>query len=114
MDKMLTFFIPDAMAAAPAGGVGGEGGQFLIMMVILFGLMYFMIIRPQSKRAKEHRAMVAAIAKGDEVITNGGTLGRVVGVGEQFVTVEIASGVEIKVQRVAIASVMPKGTIKSA
>lgn len=111
---MLTFFIPDAMAAAPAGGSATGGSEFLIMMVVLFGLMYFMIIRPQSKRAKEHRAMVAAIAKGDEVITNGGTLGRVVGVGEQFVTVEIASGVEIKVQRVAIASVMPKGTIKSA
>ncbi|KPK11114.1 MAG: preprotein translocase YidC [Acidithiobacillales bacterium SG8_45] len=102
------------MAAAPAGGVGGEGGQFLIMMVILFGLMYFMIIRPQSKRAKEHRQMVEALAKGDEVVTNGGALGRVTAVGEQFVTVEIASGVEIKVQRAAIASIMPKGTIKSA
>lgn len=110
----MTFFIPDAMAAAPAGGAGGEGGQFLIMMVILFGLMYFMIIRPQSKRAKEHRAMVEAISKGDEIVTNGGTLGRVTKVGDQFITVEIASGVEIKVQRTAVASVMPKGTIKSA
>ena len=114
MDKIMTFFIPDAMAAAPAGGAGGEGGQFLIMMVILFGLMYFMIIRPQSKRAKEHRAMVAAISKGDEIVTNGGTLGRVTNLGDQFITVEIASGVEIKVQRTAVASVMPKGTIKSA
>jgi preprotein translocase subunit YajC len=114
MDKIMTFFIPDAMAAAPAGGAGGEGGQFLIMMVILFGLMYFMIIRPQSKRAKEHRAMVEAIAKGDEIVTNGGTLGRVLKVGEQFLTVEIATGVEVKVQRSAVASVMPKGTIKAA
>ena len=114
MDKLMTFFIPDAMAAAPAGGAGGEGGQFLIMMVILFGLMYFMIIRPQSKRAKEHRQMVEALAKGDEVVTNGGTLGRVTAVGEQFISVEIASGVEIKVQRAAVASIMPKGTIKSA
>ncbi|MCG6976363.1 MAG: preprotein translocase subunit YajC [Acidiferrobacterales bacterium] len=110
----MNFFIPDAMAAAPAGGVAGEGGQFLIMMVILFGLMYFMIIRPQSKRAKEHRQMVEALTKGDEVVTNGGTLGRVTKVGDQFVTLEIASGIEIKVQRSAIASVMPKGTIKSA
>ena len=108
------FFIPDAMAAAPAGGAAGEGGQFLIMMVILFGLMYFMIIRPQSKRAKEHRAMVEAIAKGDEIVTNGGTLGRVTKVGDQFISVEIATGVEIKVQRTAVSSVMPKGTIKSA
>ena len=110
----MNFFIPGAMAAAPAGGVAGEGGQFLIMMVILFGLMYFMIIRPQSKRAKEHRQMVEALTKGDEVVTNGGTLGRVTKVGDQFVTLEIASGIEIKVQRSAIASVMPKGTIKSA
>ena len=110
----MNFFIPDAMAAAPAGGVAGEGGQFLIMMVILFGLMYFMIIRPQSKRAKEHRQMVEALTKGDEVVTNGGALGRVTKVGDQFVTLEIASGIEIKVQRSAIASVMPKGTIKSA
>ncbi len=113
METILAFLIPDAMAAESAGGVAG-GGQFLIMMVILFGLMYFMIIRPQSKRAKEHRAMVEALAKGDEIITTGGTLGRVTNVGEQFLTVEVASGVEIKVQRGSVASIMPKGTIKSA
>lgn len=110
----MAFLIPDAMAAAPAGGGQAGGSQFLIMMVILFGIMYFMIIRPQSKRAKEHKAMISALAKGDEVVTNGGTLGRVTKVGEQFISVEIADGVEIKVQRAAVASVMPKGTIKSA
>jgi preprotein translocase subunit YajC len=114
METIMSLIIPDAMAAAPAGGGQAGGSQFLIMMVILFGIMYFMIIRPQSKRAKEHKAMIAALAKGDEVVTNGGTLGRVTKVGEQFVSVEIADGVEIKVQRAAVASVMPKGTIKSA
>jgi preprotein translocase subunit YajC len=114
METIMAFFIPDVMAAAPAGGGPAGGSQFLIMMVILFGIMYFMIIRPQSKRAKEHKAMISALAKGDEVVTNGGTLGRVTKVGEQFVSVEIADGVEIKVQRAAVASVMPKGTIKSA
>lgn len=110
----MAFLIPNAMAAAPVGGGQAGGSQFLIMMVILFGIMYFMIIRPQSKRAKEHKAMISALAKGDEVVTNGGTLGRVTKVGEQFISVEIADGVEIKVQRAAVASVMPKGTIKSA
>lgn len=114
METIMSLIIPDAMAAAPAGGGQAGGSQFLIMMVILFGIMYFMIIRPQSKRAKEHKAMISALAKGDEVVTNGGTLGRVTKVGEQFVSVEIADGVEIKVQRAAVASVMPKGTIKSA
>jgi preprotein translocase subunit YajC len=80
----------------------------------IFLLFYFLIIRPQSKRAKEHRAMVDALAKGDEVVTNGGIIGRVSQLGDTFISVEIADGVEVKVQRQAVASVLPKGTIKSA
>jgi len=112
MDTISSFFIADAMAAGPAQGQGGMSS--LIMLVVLFGFMYMFLIRPQTKRAKQHREMVAALAKGDEVVTNGGVLGRVTGLGEQFATVEIASGVEVKVQRSAIGSIMPKGTIKSA
>lgn len=111
----MGFLISDAhaQAAAPAGAAGG-GFSFIIMMVVLFALMYFMMIRPQMKRQKEHRALVAALAKGDEVITNGGMAGRIDEVGESFVTVEIADGVKIKIQKVAIAQVLPKGSLKSA
>ena len=93
-----------------------QGGQysFLIMMVVLFAIMYFMLIRPQQKRVKDHRNMVQSLAKGDEVVTNGGTLGRITHVGEQFLTLEIAEGVSIKVQKTAISAVMPKGTIKGS
>jgi preprotein translocase subunit YajC len=73
-----------------------------------------MLIRPQSKRAKEHRAMLAALAAGDEVVTSGGILGRVVEVGDNFVTIEVADGVQLKVQKGQVAALMPKGTVKSA
>ncbi len=86
----------------------------IIFMVVIFGAMYFMMIRPQTKRQKEHRAMVAALAKGDEVVTNGGIAGRVDEVGESFITVEIAANVKIKVQKGAVSQVLPKGTLKSA
>ncbi|MEE8482287.1 MAG: preprotein translocase subunit YajC [Acidiferrobacterales bacterium] len=109
----MSFFIADAMAAAPDQSSGNPMSS-LFMLVILFVFMYFFLIRPQTKRAKQHRELVAALAKGDEVVTNGGVLARITNLSDQFVTVEIASGVEIKVQRSAIASVLPKGTIKSA
>lgn len=112
MDTISSFFIADAMAAESTQSQGNP--LSLIMLVVLFGFMYFFLIRPQTKRAKQHREMVSALAKGDEVVTNGGVLGRITNLGDQFATVEIASGVEVKVQRSAIASVMPKGTIKSA
>jgi preprotein translocase subunit YajC len=107
----VNFFIQDAMAQ----GAGGGGSPFpgLIMLVVLFVVFYFMLIRPQQKRQKEHREMVEKLAKGDEVVTQGGVLGKVTDVGDSFVRVEIADGTEIRVQRVAIASLMPKGTIKS-
>jgi preprotein translocase subunit YajC len=83
------------------------------MMAVLFGLMYFMMIRPQMKRQKEHRALIAGLAKGDEVVTNGGIAGRVEEVGETFITVEIAANVKVKVQKGAVQQVLPKGSLKS-
>lgn len=87
--------------------------QFLPLLV-LFAVFYFMLIRPQMKRAKEQRAMVAALAKGDEVVTTGGLLGRIDEVGDVYVLLEIAVNVSVKVQKNAVAAVLPKGTLKSA
>ena len=100
---------PAAPAAAPGGGLGS-----LLLPLVFIGLMFFLMIRPQMKRAKEHRELVAKLAKGDEVITNGGIAGRIDDLGEAFVTVEIADGVRVKLQRAAIVAVLPKGTLKSA
>ena len=111
----LDFLIPvaNAQTAAPAAAPGGMLST-LLFPVILIAIMYFLMIRPQMKRQKEHRAMLDKLAKGDEVITNGGIAGTVVGIGENFFTVEVASGVQLKLQRGAITSVLPKGTLKSA
>jgi preprotein translocase subunit YajC len=84
-----------------------------IPLILIFVLFYFLLIRPQAKRAKEHKQMVEALSKGDEVVTNGGLLGRVNEVGDSFVTVEIAEGTEVRVQRNAVASLVPKGTYKA-
>ncbi len=86
----------------------------LLPLVLMFVLLYFLLIRPQAKRAKEHRAMLQALQKGDEVVTAGGTLGKVTRVGDQFVSVEIAQGVEVQVQKPSVQTLLPKGTIKSA
>ena len=111
----MSFLISDAWAeGAAAGAQQASPYGSLIMLVLLFVVFYFLLIRPQSKRMKEHKAMVAAIAKGDEIVTNGGTLGRITHVGEQFLTVEIAEGTSIKLQRNAVQAVLPKGTIKAA
>jgi preprotein translocase subunit YajC len=83
-------------------------------LVILFGIFYFMLIRPQMKRAKEQRTMIAALAKGDEVLTNGGILGRIEDIAEQFVMLEIAPNVVVKLQKQAISAVLPKGTLKAS
>jgi preprotein translocase subunit YajC len=107
----MNFLISDAWAQAGASSSSGLVG--ILPMVLIFVIFYFLLIRPQQKRAKEHKAMVAAIAKGDEIVTNGGALGKVIEVDDNFVTVEIAAGVNIKVQRMAIAQMMPKGTVKS-
>ena len=83
-------------------------------LIVIFVIFYFLLIRPQMKRSKEHRKLVEELSTGAEIVTNGGLLGRITRVDESFVTVEFADKVEIKVQKNAIASVMPKGTIKSA
>ncbi len=106
--------IATAYAQATGGGQGGFDIIGLMPLILLFVLLYFLMIRPQAKRAKEHRAMLQALQKGDEVVTGGGTLGKINHVGEQFVTLEIAPNVEIKVQKPSIQTVLPKGTLKSA
>jgi preprotein translocase subunit YajC len=106
----MSFFISDAMAAAPQGQ--GDALTSLLPLVFIFIVFYFLLIRPQSKKAKEHKQMVEALAKGDEIVTNGGLLGRITKVGDNFVELEVADGVTVKVQRQAAASLMPKGTIK--
>ena len=83
-------------------------------LILIFVVFYFLLIRPQQKRAKEHKNMVEALSKGDEVVTNGGLLGKITNVGENFVTVEVAAGTEVKVQKQSVATLMPKGTIKEA
>ena len=84
----------------------------MLPLVLMFVVLYFVMIRPQMKRQKEHRAMIEAIAKGDEVVVGGGMLGKVSRMSEQYLHVEIASGVEVQVQRAAVVQVLPKGTIK--
>ncbi len=109
----MDFLISSAWAQtaeAPAGGVLSS----LLFPILLIVIFYFLLIRPQQKRAKEHREMVESIQSGAEVVTSGGVLGKVIEVGEQFFTVEIANGVAIKVQKHAIGAVMPKGTVKGA
>ena len=111
----LDFLIPVAHAqAAGAAPAAPSMMSTLLFPIILIAIMYFLMIRPQMKRQKEHRAMLDKLAKGDEVITSGGIAGTVAAIGESFVTVEVANGVQLRVQRAAIANVLPKGTLKSA
>jgi preprotein translocase subunit YajC len=85
----------------------------LLPMILMFVVLWFLMIRPQMKKAKEHKALLAALAKGDEVVTQGGIVGKVVKVGDSYVTVEIAEGTEVVVQKPSIGLVLPKGTLKS-
>ncbi|MCZ2407541.1 MAG: preprotein translocase subunit YajC [Burkholderiales bacterium] len=109
-------FISSAFAqTAPAAAGGGDLATTLTSMlplVLMFVVLYFIMIRPQMKRQKEHRAMIDALAKGDEVVIAGGMLGKVTRLGEQYLSVEIATGVEVQFQRSAVVQVLPKGTIK--
>lgn len=103
-------------AAAQTAGAAAQPNPIMSMLplLLIFVVFYFMLIRPQSKRAKEHRAMLAALEAGNEIATAGGIIGKVTEVGENFVTVEIASNVVVKVQRNTIAQVLPKGSIKAS
>ncbi len=109
-------FISSAFAqTAPAAAGGGDMLSSLTSMlplVLMFVVLYFVMIRPQMRRQKEHRAMIAAVAKGDEVATAGGLLGKITQLGESHLTLEVAAGVEVQLQRSAIVQVLPKGTIK--
>ncbi|MFP5505896.1 MAG: preprotein translocase subunit YajC [Gammaproteobacteria bacterium] len=106
----MDFFISQALAAdAP-----GQPDPFMsfLPLILIFVVFYFLLIRPQQKRAKEHRAMVDGLKKGDHVVTNGGLLGRITDLGENFVKLQIAEGVEVKVQRPAVAALLPKESVK--
>jgi preprotein translocase subunit YajC len=107
-------FISQAFAqTAPAASGGAESSLLsLLPLVLMFVVLYFIMIRPQMKRQKEHKAMVEALGKGDEVVIGGGVLGRVAKLGETFIHVEVANGVELQVQRAAVVQVLPKGTFK--
>ena len=100
-------------AWAQAGGAQGGGIESLLLIVLMFGVLYFLMIRPQMKRTKEHKAMIDALQRGDEVVTAGGVLGRVSKLNEAYVTVEVAPNTEIVVQRPAVQLVLPTGTLKN-
>ncbi len=104
--------ISSAFAQTPAGG-GDAGLLGFLPIILMFALLYFLMIRPQMKRAKETKAMIEALQKGDEVITAGGVVGRISKLGDQYITLEVAPNTEIVVQRSAVQVPLPKGTIKS-
>ncbi|MDS4028976.1 MAG: preprotein translocase subunit YajC [Candidatus Contendobacter sp.] len=113
MDSILNSLIPTALAQAGDAPRGAEMGLMnLLFPIILIAAFYFLLIRPQTKRAKEHKLMVEGLKKGDEVVTGGGVLGRITDIGENFLQVEIADGVQIKIQKASVGSLMPKGTYK--
>jgi len=107
--------ISDAWAqAAPGAAPGGGQLQFILMMGAFILLFYFMLIRPQQKRTREHQALMSKLSAGDEVVTSGGMLGKITEVGDTFITLEVADGVRLKVQKAQVTQLMPKGTLKSA
>ncbi len=109
-------FISSAFAqTAPAAAGGGDMTSTLTSMLpllLMFVVLYFVMIRPQMKKQKEHRAMIDALAKGDEVVTAGGLIGRVSKLGDGFIGLELAAGVEVQMQRASVVQVLPKGTMK--
>ena len=117
LKKEFNVFISEAFAQAAPAATGGAENMFgslgtMLPLVLMFVVLYFVMIRPQMKRQKEHKAMIDAIAKGDEVVVGGGLLGKVSKMGESYLHIEIASGVEVQVQRASVVQVLPKGTVK--
>ena len=106
-------FITDAFAQGSAAGGAESSLMSFLPLILMFAVLYFIMIRPQMKRQKEHRNMLSAMAKGDEVVTNGGIVGKVTKVGEAYVGVEIAEGTEFTVQKASVTTILPKGTLKS-
>jgi len=107
----MSFFISDAMAQSAEGS--GSTIELILPLLLMFGIFYFLLIRPQQKKAKEHKSLINSLSKGDEIITNGGLLAKIAAIDENFLTCTIAEKVDVKIQRHAIASVLPKGTIKN-
>ena len=105
-------FAQTAPAAAAAGGDLQSSLMSMLPLLLMFAVLYFVMIRPQMKKQKEHRAMIEALAKGDEVVTAGGLLGKVSKIGDAYIGVELAQGVEVQLQRSAVVQVLPKGTLK--
>jgi preprotein translocase subunit YajC len=112
----MSLFISDALADGTAAAAGGTSilGQIAgLAPLILFAIVfYFLLIRPQAKRQKEHKRLIDALTKGDEIVTAGGVAGRIADLGDNFILVEVADGVQVKVRRVAVESVLPKGSLK--
>ena len=114
MDQVLSFFISNAYALDSTNPLQQGGGMsFFIMIAVFFGLMYFTVLRPQSKRAKEQQTLMSSLAKGDEVITAGGVLGRITKINDQYIGLSLTNNVEIFLQKSSIVSLLPKGTLKS-
>lgn len=114
----MGLFISNAMAAAETVSSATQARQpdstfSLVMIVAIFILIYFMLIRPQNKRAQEHRDLVKQLKKGDEIVTSGGLIGKVVNMDEQVIKISLADGLDVHLQRNAVSSVLPKGTMKS-
>ena len=104
-------WISNAFAQAPAAGADSGGLMSFLPLILMFAVLYFIMIRPQMKRQKEHKAMIDALAKGDEIATAGGLLGKVTKLADATVSIEIAAGVEVQLQRQAVVQVLPKGTL---
>ena len=105
-------FISSAYAQTAAAGGTQSTLMSMLPLVLMFGVLYFVMIRPQMKKQKEHKAMIEALSKGDEVVTAGGLLGKVSKLGEAYIGVELTAGVEVQLQRAAVVQVLPKGTLK--
>ena len=107
----MSFFISEAYAQDASGQAGTL--ELILPLLLMFAIFYFLLIRPQQKKAKEHKGMVGALTKGDEIVTSGGLLAKITEVDDNFLTCKISSDVEVKIQRFAVTSVLPKGTIKN-
>ncbi|MGH8150241.1 MAG: preprotein translocase subunit YajC [Steroidobacteraceae bacterium] len=109
----MNALIPTAWAQSSGASASGQLAP-LLMIVVFIGIFYFLLIRPQQKKAKEHQTLLSQLTVGNEVVTSGGILGRITEVGDNFITLEIAEGIRVKVQKGQVTSLMPKGTLKHA
>ncbi|HEV7137866.1 MAG TPA: preprotein translocase subunit YajC [Steroidobacteraceae bacterium] len=109
----MNSLIPTAFAQSAPASTSGQFAPLLVMVVFIV-IFYFLLMRPQQKKSKEHQHLISKLSVGDEVVTNGGMLGKITEVGESFVTLEVADGVRLKVQKFQVSALMPKGTLKSA